>query len=169
MAYSHLYPHALIPAQALRAGLEGRSLLSDMLGFTGLRQNQATPAQQAEQTHFSQSRPHLKSSRPRVDLIESEHQYLIRLELAGIDPDTVSITLDNSILSVSVERADTDLDKGQRLVQSEIHPYAYARHFDLPEDAETADITASSQNGILQLQISRRIPNPPKKIKVTQH
>jgi HSP20 family protein len=94
---------------------------------------------------------------------------MIRLELAGIDPDTVSITLDKSILSVSVRRDETKLDKGQRLVQSEIRAYAYCRHFDLPEDAETADIKASSQNGILRLQISRKIPNPPKKIKVTQH
>jgi HSP20 family molecular chaperone IbpA len=169
MAYPYVYPRALIPAQGLRAGLEGRSLLSDMLGITGLRQNQETPAQQADKAHLSQSRPHLKTSRPKVDLIESEHQYLIRLELAGIDPDTVSITLDKSILSVSVRRDETKLDKGQRLVQSEIRAYAYCRHFDLPEDAETADIKASSQNGILRLQISRKIPNPPKKIKVTQH
>ena len=68
-----------------------------------------------------------------------------------------------------IERAETELDKGQRLVQSEIQAYTYCRHFDLPEDAETADIKASSQNGILQLQISRETPNPPKKIKVTQH
>ncbi len=169
MAYPYVYPRALIPAQGLRASLEGRSLLSDMLGLTVPRQNQETAAQQADKAHFSQSRPHLKSIRPKVELIESEHQYLIRLELAGIDPDTVSITLDKSILSVSVERAETELDKGQRLVQSEIQAYAYCRHFDLPEDAETADIKASSQNGILQLKISRKTPNPPKKIKVTQH
>ena len=162
MAYPYVYPRALIPAQGLRAGLEGRSLLSYMNGLMGLRQHQETAAQQADKAHFSQSTPHLKSSRPKVELIESEHQYLIRLELAGIDPDTVSI------LSVSVERDETELDKDQRLVQSEIQAYAYCRHFDLPEDAETADIKASSQNGILQLQISRKTPNPPKKIKVTQ-
>jgi HSP20 family protein len=104
-----------------------------------------------------------------VDLIESEQQYLIRLELAGIDPETVSITLDNSILSVSVERANVELEKDQRQVQSEIHPYHFSRQFNLPEDADTTDIKASSENGILLLKISRRIPNPPQKIKVTRH
>ncbi|MBT5604165.1 MAG: Hsp20/alpha crystallin family protein, partial [Gammaproteobacteria bacterium] len=85
------------------------------------------------------------------------------------DPDTVTITLNQSILSVSVERPELELPEGQTRVRSEIQAYLYSREFELPEDAAPTDIKASSKNGILELTIARKMPAPPKKIKVKQH
>lgn len=169
MTYSHFHPYSSAPARHLRAGFEPRSLLSDILSFSGSLPGQERSSGWLAKAPASQPNTALKPHKPKVDLIESEKLYILRLELAGIDPDTVTITLDQSILSVSVERPESNLLEGQTQVRSEIQPYLYSREFELPEDAEPTDIKASSKNGILELNISRKTPTPPKMIKVTQH
>ena len=169
MTYSHVYPYSFVPARPLRADFEPSSLLSDILRFSGSLPSQEKSSRWLTTTPASQPNAALKSYKPKVDLIESEKLYILRLELAGIDPDSVSITLDQSILSVSVERPETELLEGQIQVRSEIQAYLYSREFELPEDAAPTDIKASSKNGILELRISRKVPAPPKMIKVKQH
>ena len=169
MTYSHFQPYSFVPARQLRTDFEPRSLLSDMLRLSGALPSQEKSASWLTTTPTSQPTARLKSFKPKVDLIESEKLYILRLELAGIDPDSVSITLDQSILSVSVERPETELLEGQIQVRSEIQAYLYSREFELPEDAAPTDIKASSKNGILELTIARKMPAPPKKIKVKQH
>ena len=168
MTYSHFYPFSYVPVRQRRTDFEPGSLLSDLLRLGDALPSLEKLPGELVKAPTSQTTLALKSLKPKVDLIESEKCYLLRLELAGIDPDTVSITLDRSTLSVSVERPEYTLLEGQSQVRSEIQPYLYARDFELPEDAEASDIKASAKNGILELQISRKTPTPPKMIKVKQ-
>ena len=98
---------------------------------------------------FMTLRPYLAQPIRIEDYVEDDH-YVIRAELAGIDPEKdVEITVGSGYLTIRAERAD----KTEGKHRSEFRYGSFPRSMTLPPTANEDDITASYRDGILTISV----------------
>ncbi|AWN17188.1 Hsp20/alpha crystallin family protein [Salinisphaera sp. LB1] len=113
--------------------------------------------------------------RPAVDIHENDDAYLIDVEVPGIDPKDVEITLNNDVLTLSGERVERS-DNAEKSVQRE-GERAPARHverrygrfmrrFTLPETADEDAVEARAEHGVLHITVPKKEQSRPRRIEV---
>ncbi len=86
----------------------------------------------------------------RIEDFETEGRYVIRAELAGLDPDKdIDVVVQDGVLSISAERREEKKD-GHR---SEFRYGTLRRSVTLPPGAEADKVTASYSKGILEVSV----------------
>lgn len=99
--------------------------------------------------------------RPAVDcfVTEDPHQLNLLVELAGVDPDSIEIVVDEQALRISGERARPRIG-GQVYQQAEIEYGRFERQIPLGHDVAAASATATYEAGMLRitLPIPKRAP-----------
>lgn len=99
------------------------------------------------------SMPDLRGDRQHVMRIEDrleEDRYTVRAELPGIDPDKdVEISVAEGMLTISAERKEETTEHGR----SEFHYGSFMRRVSLPPGAKEDELTATYQDGILQVSV----------------
>lgn len=108
---------------------------------------------------------------PRVDVAETDDSFLIRAELPGIDPDSIDVTVEENVLSISGERtfevvADDDATIAPRYRRREIREGSFARKIRLAADVDVDAVAASSSNGILEVTVPKQPVELPRKVTV---
>lgn len=93
--------------------------------------------------------------RPPVDLVEVEGGFVAQFELAGIQPEDLTITLFGNQLQVSGVRRECCLRQKRQYRQMEIHHGCFERAISLPEPVRTAEVTAHFANGLLEIYLPR--------------
>jgi HSP20 family protein len=114
---------------------------------------------------FLTLRPFLGQPIKVEDYVEDDH-YLIRAELAGIDPEKdVEITVGSGYLTIRAERSD----KIEGKHRSEFRYGSFSRTLTLPVNADEDAITASYRDGILTISVGLKSEDKAaaKKIEVT--
>jgi molecular chaperone IbpA len=91
---------------------------------------------------------------PPYDITRTgEDSYRITLALAGFSSDEIAITAQQNLLSVAGNKAD----KGDReFLHRGITAQSFERQFNLADHVEVTG--ASYENGLLQINLARRIP-----------
>ena len=85
---------------------------------------------------------------------------MLRTEAPGIDPETdVEITIGGGVLRIQVHREQKDEQKGKKGYRSEFRYGELTRTMQLSEGVSGDDVSATYQDGILEV----RIPTPSKK------
>jgi HSP20 family protein len=98
---------------------------------------------------FLTLRPYLAQAIRIEDCIEGD-RYLVRAELAGIDPEKdVEVTVGSGYLTIHAERHD----KTEGKHRTEFRYGSLSRSLPLPGDADTDDVTASYGHGILTVSV----------------
>jgi HSP20 family protein len=98
---------------------------------------------------FVTLRPYLAQPIRIEDFVEDGH-YLVRAELAGIDPaKDVEVTVGSGYLTIRAERHD----KTEGKHRTEFRYGSFSRSLPLPGDANPDDITASFDHGILTVSV----------------
>ena len=99
--------------------------------------------------------------RPAVDvwLTEDPPQLVVVVELAGIEPDSIEISVEERALTISGERARPRVP-GQVYQQAEIEYGHFERRIPLEHNIDTAAATAGYDAGMLRitLPVSARTP-----------
>jgi len=101
---------------------------------------------------FMPLRPYLPQAIRVEDYLEDDH-YMIRAELAGIDPEKdVEVTADSGFLTIRAERQE----KTEGKHRSEFRYGSFSRTLRLPSTANEDDIKASYHDGILAISVGLR-------------
>jgi HSP20 family protein len=114
---------------------------------------------------FLTLRPYLAQPIRVEDYVEGDH-YMIRAELAGIDPEKdIEVTVGSGYLTVRAERSERTEGKHR----SEFRYGSFSRTLPLPANADEDAVTASCRDGILTISVPLKIEKkePVKKIEVT--
>jgi HSP20 family protein len=114
---------------------------------------------------FMTLRPFLVQPIRVEEFVEGDH-YMIKAELAGIDPEKdLEVTVESGYLTIHAERSD----KTEGKHRSEFRYGSFTRSLALPGTADEEDITASYRDGILTVSIGLKTEKkePAKKIEVT--
>ena len=96
---------------------------------------------------------------PPVDVYETAAAYTIEADIAGYDQADLSLSVKGGVLTLS--SSETWKEKRARrkaernAVVSEISLPDFSRSFQLPEDADSASISAESRDGVLTVTIPR--------------
>jgi HSP20 family molecular chaperone IbpA len=102
--------------------------------------------------------------RPAVDcfLTDDPHQLVIVVELAGVDPESIAIGVEERALTISGQRSRPRVH-GQVYQQAEIEYGSFERKIPLGHDVATASASASYEAGMLRitLPIAKRAPRGP--------
>ncbi|HEX6810404.1 MAG TPA: Hsp20/alpha crystallin family protein [Planctomycetota bacterium] len=105
---------------------------------------------------------------PRADIADTDKEYLISLELPGLELADVDVRLSGNQLTVSGERKQKKEDKDKHFYRMETTYGAFERRFELPQNVRTEpdSVHATFKNGILEIKVAKREPKPTAKITV---
>lgn len=104
---------------------------------------------------------------PRMDIDESEQEITVSVELPGIKPEDVEISLEDNTLTISGEKQAEEEQEGKRYYRVERSYGSFSRRIPLPTEVEEEKIDASLKDGLLKVtlpkskeaqQKSKRIP-----------
>ncbi len=93
---------------------------------------------------------------PKVDVFAREGSLVVRAELPGVDPDKdIDISVEDGVLSIKGERRNEQKTDGEGFYRLETSYGAFERHIPLPQGVNADDITASYENGMLEVVVPR--------------
>jgi HSP20 family protein len=90
---------------------------------------------------------------PQVDIYRAREGWVVKMDLAGVRPQDVSITIRGSHLRVSGVRHDRIVEEGWSHYAMEITYNHFERTIELPCDVERARITVEDREGMLLLRV----------------
>lgn len=105
---------------------------------------------------------------PAVDVREDNNNIFLDVELPGIKPEDVDISVDNGILTISGEKSTENQEnkEDQRFHAIERSYGAFFRSFQLPQGVDENQISANFNNGVLTIDIPKSAIPQPRKIQV---
>jgi len=106
---------------------------------------------------------------PAVDIHEYADRFELYVDLPGIEPATVELTLDGGILTLSGDRLEQPASKrgeepqSRRIERGHGH---FHRRFVLPDTADGEKVNASGKNGVLTVTIPKQAKAMPRRIQI---
>jgi HSP20 family protein len=104
---------------------------------------------------------------PALDIAERKDAYLVSVELPGVNPDDIDVTLEGNLLTIQGERHQTQESSDQQFHRVERFYGGFRRTVSLPSAVQADAIQASYENGLLQLVVPKAEEAMPKKIAIT--
>lgn len=100
-----------------------------------------------------------------VDAYKLGERFYIHLDLPGVDPETIEVTVERNTLTVTANRTIADPEGGQWVARE--RPYGtFVRRFQLGDGLETDQIDAGYDHGVLTITIPVAEQAKPRKISV---
>jgi HSP20 family protein len=105
---------------------------------------------------------------PLVDIHEYANRFELYVDLPGVDPSTVDLTLDGGILTLSGERPQpvrkgTEQSQGRRVERGHGH---FHRRFVLPDTVDSDKVNATGSHGVLTVTIPKQTKAMPRRIQI---
>ena len=98
----------------------------------------------------------IKGFVPNVNTREGEFAYHIDIDLPGMNKNDISIDIDENSLIISGERKIKEEVKEEDYHKIETSFGKFERVFSLPKNIDSENITASSQDGVLEVVIPKQ-------------
>jgi len=103
---------------------------------------------------------------PALDVWETDDAYVYAFDLPGIPEDKISIEFEDGMLTVSADRERTEQTEGDRFYRYERRFGTFSRTLGLPQGVKDEDISASCQNGVLEIRVRKPEEVKPRKIQI---
>jgi HSP20 family protein len=103
---------------------------------------------------------------PALDISERKDAYLVTVELPGIEPDDLEITLEDGLLTIQGERHFAHDSSEQQFHRIERRYGAFRRAITLPAQVQADAVEASFENGVLQIVVPKAEEATPKRVQV---
>lgn len=103
---------------------------------------------------------------PAADIHEYPDRFVLLLDVPGVALEGVDITLDESVLSVSGERAQTVPSAEVERSRTERSSGRFQRRFTLPDTVDAAAVRARGSNGVLEVTIPKQARAQPRRVQV---
>jgi HSP20 family protein len=105
---------------------------------------------------------------PNVDINEFEDRFQLFVDVPGVDPKEVEITLESGVLTISGERFMQAAREDETVVRrrTERGSGRFFRRFILPETVDADKVKATDRHGVLEILIPKQAKALPRRIKV---
>jgi HSP20 family protein len=101
---------------------------------------------------------------PAMDLVESEHEFVLKADLPGLTEADVKVELEDNVLTVSGERKSEHEERKDGYYRVERASGSFVRRLTVPEGTDADGIKAHVENGVLEVTVPK--PESPKPRKV---
>lgn len=103
---------------------------------------------------------------PSIDISETDKQYMIDVEVPGMRKEDIDLNIENNTLTISGERKFEKKEDNKQYHRVESHYGSFSRSFTLPENVKVDSISASYNNGILNITVDKSEQQMKKQIKI---
>lgn len=101
-----------------------------------------------------------------AEIVETEDALRLSIEMPGVSPDEVDVTVENRVLTVSGEIGEGEPPEGYRRWLSERSFGSFQRSFVLPEYVQADEVEAHFENGVLHLTLPKAEEPRPRRIEI---
>lgn len=102
--------------------------------------------------------PQLPQFEPDADIQETENEYVIKMDLPGMEKDKINVEVKDNLLSVSGERKTEKEQQDKGYYRSELSYGSFSRTIPLPGDVDSEKVTAEYSNGVLTVKLAKLNP-----------
>jgi HSP20 family protein len=88
---------------------------------------------------------------PPIEIVERDHQLVIRADLPGLSKDDVKVEVMDDMLTIAGERREEHEETREGYRHSERHYGRFFRSIPLPEGVNAEDVRATFHNGVLEI------------------
>jgi HSP20 family protein len=103
---------------------------------------------------------------PALDISETDEHVQVRLEVPGIDPEQIDISIDGNDLVITGEKKETMQKSEKGFFHKESRYGKFSRKVMLPEGIDGEKVNADYSNGVLAITLPKIPVAAPRKISV---
>ncbi|NMG63875.1 Hsp20 family protein [Azoarcus indigens] len=104
----------------------------------------------------------------RVDVKENPEGYEVLAELPGIAKDDIHVHIDGPVVSISAERKqEKEVKNGERVLRTERYFGKVSRSFQLGQEIDEGQSSASFVDGVLTLKLPRKPTAQAKRLNIS--
>ena len=115
---------------------------------------------------FNRESPYGTDWRPVVDVAETDSDITVKVEIPGIDPKDVDISITGDVLTLKGEKKEEKENTGKCYHRVESSYGSFKRVITLPASVDVDKVTAEGKNGILEITLPKKEESKAKKINV---
>lgn len=103
---------------------------------------------------------------PLLDAYETDDRFVVHMDLPGLTPDDIDVTLDRNLLTIKGERRFASEVREDSYHRIERRYGTFSRTISLPSHVDGEGIQASFRDGVLEVVVPKADEAKPRKIKV---
>jgi HSP20 family protein len=103
---------------------------------------------------------------PAADIQEFADRFVLQVDLPGVDPESVELTLDRGVLTLAGERRRRARGEDAARERRERGLGRFHRRFILPDTVDADGVRASGRLGVLEIEIPKQPKAQPRRIEV---
>jgi HSP20 family protein len=103
---------------------------------------------------------------PRVNVTEDEKAYELEVEVPGVKPEEVRVTITGDTLTIQGEKQREQQRQGQTWHVTERSYGSFQRSFTFPAAVDPESIEATSDSGVLKIRVAKAREAQPRRIEV---
>lgn len=156
-----------LPMQMLYAenNHSGQNLLKDdsvFQHFEQLRKDMDKVFENFNTNMFKEMKMDMKfpqgfGSSPSTDLLDKGDEYELKMDLAGMDDQSIKIEIEDNYLKVTAKSEERKEQKeNEKMIHQERHVGMVQRGMTLPKDADAHNYKSEYKNGVLTIKIPKK-------------
>lgn len=102
----------------------------------------------------------------RMDAVRRDSEIELRFDLPGIDADSIDVTVDRGVLSVSARRSEEYAENEKPFVRERVMG-TFTRRLRLSDSVDAEKIVASYDSGVLTVRVPLTERAQPRKIEIS--
>ena len=95
--------------------------------------------------------------RPLTDVYETNEEFIVRMEIAGMDARDLSVTLDERLLILKGIRRDPGLAEKRHFHEMEVTVGPFERIIEIPRHVQVSTVEAHYDNGFLIVRVHKGV------------
>lgn len=103
---------------------------------------------------------------PALDLSETDDAVLVHVEVPGLDPKDIDISITGDVLTLRGEKKDETVEKGRNYHRVERRYGSFTRSLTLPAAVKADGIEAKAHNGVLEIRLPKKDEVKPRRVEV---
>ena len=98
----------------------------------------------------------LNAFKPSVNILESDHNYILEFLVPGFGKDDIDVSIDNDMLTVSGDLKVTREETDKKYSVKEFSLQSFRRSFNIPDAVKAEGIQAKHKNGLLAISLPKK-------------
>jgi len=91
----------------------------------------------------------------RVDVKETDKEYIVEADLPGCDKNNINVSYDDGVLTIAASYEETAEEKDKNYIRRERRRGNFSRSLSIPEDVKADEIKASFKDGVLKVTLPK--------------
>jgi HSP20 family protein len=101
-----------------------------------------------------------------IDVLEQDAKFIVRAAVPGVDPEELSLQIENNVLSIKGEHKDTHTSEEAKVYRREVSYGSFSRSIRLPQNLQLDAVDAEFKNGVVTISIPKVEEPKPQPIKI---